>query len=353
MLKIKIVLPLLSIALFSTILLGQEHESYKVLTVGFYNVENLFDYQNDPKTWDDDFTPTGDHSWGETDYREKIIRLARTIALIGSDLTGTPPVIMGLCEVENDRVLRDLIEEPPLKERDFGIVHFDSPDRRGIDVALIYQTKLFIPTHQRHVEVIVYNDELDRERIFTRDILHVSGLLDGEKVHILVNHWPSRRGGELKSRHRRIRAAQYTRRIVDSLWSADPYSKIIIMGDFNDDPTSYSISKVLGTHAEKKNLKLKSLYNPMEEMYRKGLGTLAWRDNWNLFDQLIVSSTLTGTDYRSYQLYQAGIFNKRFLSASRGKYKGYPYRSFDSGRYTGGYSDHFPVFIHLIKKTGN
>jgi hypothetical protein len=252
--------------------------------------------------------------------------------------------------VENRRVLEDLINQDALSNKDYGIVHFDSPDRRGIDVALLYQKKIFTPTNYEAHELKIYDDNDVTKRIYTRDQLLVSGMLDGEKIHLIVNHWPSRSGGEARSRFKRVKAAKLNKQIIDSLFSEDPYAKIITMGDLNDDPTSPSLSEVLKPKKDKEEVGLKELYNPMADMFKKGLGTLAYRDGWNLFDQMIVSAELTKTDYSSYRFYKAGIYNKSYLANPRGRYKGYPYRSYADGGYTGGYSDHFPVYLYLIKE---
>lgn len=335
--------------LFITPCFGQNEKEYKIITLAFYNVENLFDYEDDPITFDDDWTPDGKNRWTKELYEAKVINMAKVIAEIGQDVTGTSPAIIGLCEVENRRVLEDLVNDPVLIKQDYGIVHFDSPDRRGIDVALLYQKKLFTPTNYKANELFIYQDHDRSKRIYTRDQLLVSGMLDGEKIHIIVNHWPSRYGGEERSRPKRIKAAQLNKRIIDSLFSEDPYAKIITMGDMNDDPTSPSIKDILKTKKERENVRLKELYNPMENMHKKGMGTLAYRDAWNLFDQIIMSTEFTKKDYSSYRFYKAGIFNKNYLQTPRGQYKGYPFRSFANG-FTGGYSDHFPVYIYLIKE---
>ena len=328
---------------------AQSEKQYKVNTVAFYNVENLFDYEDDPLTFDDDRTPEGKDHWTQEIYEAKLANMAKVIAEIGADVTGTSPALIGLCEVENLRVLEDLVNQEPLVNKDYGIVHFDSPDRRGIDVALLYQKKIFTPTNYQTYELEIYDDEDRSKRIYTRDQLLVSGMLDGEKISVIVNHWPSRSGGEERSRPKRLKAAELNNYIMDSLFSEDPYSKIISMGDFNDDPVSPSIKNILKTKGEREEMKLKEFYNPMEDMYKKGMGTLAYRDAWNLFDQIILSTELTKKDYSSYRYYKAGIFNKNYLSTPRGQYKGYPFRSFVNG-YTGGYSDHFPVFVYLIKE---
>lgn len=334
---------------FITTSTSQNEKEYKIITVAFYNVENLFDYENDPLTFDDDRTPDGKDHWTKEIYEAKVVNMAKVIADIGKDVTGTAPAIIGLCEVENRRVLEDLANDPVLLKKDYGIVHFDSPDRRGIDVALLYKKKLFTPTNYKAHELFIYQDHDRSKRIYTRDQLLVSGMLAGEKIHFIVNHWPSRYGGEERSRPKRIKAASLNKKIIDSLFSEDPYAKIITMGDMNDDPTSPSIKNVLKTKNERESMGLKELYNPMDNMHKKGMGTLAYRDAWNLFDQMIISTELAKKDYSSYRFYKAGIYNKNYLQTPRGQYKGYPFRSFVNG-YTGGYSDHFPVYIYLIKE---
>ena len=328
---------------------SQKEKEYKINTIAFYNLENLFDYEDDPLTFDDDRTPEGKDHWTQEIYEAKLANMAKVISEIGKETTGTSPALIGVSEIENRRVLEDLLNQKSLVQQDYGIVHFDSPDRRGIDVGFLYQKKLFTPTNYKVYELIIYDDQDRSKRVYTRDQLLVSGMLDGEKIHIIVNHWPSRSGGEARSRPKRISAAELNKRIMDSLFSEDPYAKIITMGDFNDDPTNPSVKKILRAKGDRENMKIKELYNPMEEMFKKGLGTLAYRDGWNLFDQIIVSAELTKKEYSSYRFYKAGIFNKNYLITPRGHYKGYPLRSFVNG-YTGGYSDHFPVFIYLIKE---
>ena len=333
-----------------SIAFAQQEKQYKINTVAFYNVENLFDYERDLQIYDEDWTPEGKNNWTKEIYEDKLMKLARVISEIGADVSGSAPALIGVAEVENRRVLEDLINEPALLGSNYGIVHFDSPDRRGIDVALLYKKNIFTPTNYKAHELVLYDSQKNNKRIYTRDQLLVSGMLDGEKIHLIVNHWPSRYGGEKRSMPNRIKAAQLTKKITDSLFIEDPYAKIVIMGDMNDDPTSASIKDALGSKRSRDNMKIKELYNPMEDMHRKGLGTLAYRDAWNLFDQMIVSSELTKKDYTSYRFYKAGIYNKNYLQTPRGQYKGYPYRMFANGAYTGGYSDHFPVYVYLIKE---
>lgn len=337
--------------LFSNLfsLFGQDKKDYKVVGIGFYNLENLYDIHDDPNTFDDDRTPTGKDRWTEAIYKDKIKKMAYAISRIGRIETQNSPVLLGVCEVENREVLEDLVKDPALAPFDYDIVHFDSPDLRGIDVALLYQRRFFKPEHSVAHELVLFDHTNPTKRIFTRDQLVVSGTLDGENVHVIVNHWPSRSGGEKLSSPKRENAARLTRQIIDSLQRKDPYARIISMGDFNDDPSNKSLSQILNAKAEKSQVQFKGLYNPMAGIAKKGIGSLAYRDGWNLFDQIILSQPFIDNDYSKYSFYKAGIFNEQFLATPTGQYKGYPFRSYGSGGYTGGYSDHFPVYVLLIK----
>ena len=260
------------------------------------------------------------------------------------------PAFIGVCEIENRKVLEDLVNDPLLLSKDYGIVHFEGPDRRSIDVALLYQKALFQPVESSSHELLIY-DDLTRKRVFTRDQLLVSGKLDGDLIYIIVNHWPSRSGGEARSRSKRVGAAKLNKRIIDSLQSINPYAKILTMGDLNDDPTNESVKKVLKAKKDKKKVPLKGIYNPFEKMFaEKGYGTTAYRDAWSLFDQIMVTKPLIETDYTSYRFWKAGIYNKSYLSNKRGRWEGYPFRSFANGGFTNGFSDHFPVYVYLIKE---
>lgn len=329
---------------------AQAEKSYKIAGIAFYNVENLFDTKNDPFTFDDEKTPTGKDAWNEEKYREKLTNLARVLSEIGSETTGNSPVVIGLCEVENRRVLEDLVSQPQLKGQNYGIIHFDSPDRRGIDVAMLYQKTHFLPLNSQSRRLLLYENNDLQKREYTRDQLVVTGLLGGEKINFIINHWPSRSGGEEKSRYKRIKAAELNKKIIDSLYSLDPYAKIISMGDFNDDPDSRSLKKVLNTKASAADLEFQDLYNPMEKMQKSGMGSLAYQDSWNLFDQMLVSESLMRKDSSGFRFYKAGIFNKAYLVTQNGQFKGYPFRSYGYSGYQGGYSDHFPVYLFLIKE---
>lgn len=329
---------------------AQEKSEYQVLSIAFYNLENLFDIHDDPLKFDDDRTPGGKDRWTEEVYQKKIRNMAYAISQIGLAEVNTPPAIIGVCEIENITVLEDLISQPTLMGFEYGIIHYDSPDMRGIDVALLYQKKLFYPLNSVAHELILEDPKIPGKRIYTRDQLVVSGILNGEPIDLIVNHWPSRSGGEKASSPKREKAARLNKIIIDSLQRVNPYAKIISMGDFNDDPNSKSFRKILTPKSERKNVGFKEFYNPMMPLFRQGIGSLAYRDGWNLFDQILISQPLLEKNTSEYTFYKAGIFNPSFLTTATGQYKGYPFRSFGSGGFTDGYSDHFPVYILLLKR---
>lgn len=330
-------------------LISQTGREFEIHTIAFYNLENLFDTINDPLK-NDEASPIMDIQFQRgLVYQQKVHNMAKAIAQIGKTETGKPPVVLGLAELENRSVIEDLLNDPELQPYNYGMVHYDSPDRRGIDVALIYQKALFVPTSASRHELTLYDRETGY-RIYTRDQLVVSGLFDNEPIHFIVNHWPSRSGGEMKTRPRRIAAAKNARKLVDSLQAIDPYSKIIVMGDLNDNPNDRSVKVALRTQSDKSKLRLKDLYNPMELIFNQGMGSNAFRDQWSLFDQIILSEPFLKQDYSSYRYYRSGIFNERFLVTPNGPYKGYPFRSFNASGFTGGFSDHFPAYIYVIRE---
>ncbi|NNE32278.1 MAG: endonuclease/exonuclease/phosphatase family protein [Winogradskyella sp.] len=329
---------------------AQEEKRFKIHTVAFYNLENLFDTINDPLKFDE-ASPMMELNANRSEiYKKKIKNMARVIANIGSDMSNNAPAVVGVCEIENRAVLEDLVNDPLLLAKDYGIIHFEGPDRRSIDVALLYQKALFKPLDSSSHELIIY-DDLSRKRVYTRDQLLVSGELDGDLIHLIVNHWPSRSGGEARSRSKRVGAAKLNKRIIDSIQSKDPYAKILTMGDLNDDPTNSSVKDVLKAKKDKKEVGLKGIYNPFEKMFtEKGYGTTAYRDAWSLFDQILMTKPLIEDDYSSFRFWKAGIYNKAYLTNKRGRYEGYPFRSFADGGFTDGFSDHFPVYVYLIKE---
>ncbi len=342
----------LILSIFSAFSQDEKKEKrFKIHTLAFYNLENLFDTINDTTKFDEKSPIMEMNANREGVYVKKVKNMARVIADIGTDVAGNSPAIIGVCEIENREVLVDVVNDPLLLPKDYGIIHYESPDARGIDVALLYQKKLFRPISDSSHEVKIYNDKT-RERQHTRDQLLVSGELDGELIHIIVNHWPSRSGGEARSRPKRVSAAKVSKHLVDSLQVIDPYAKVFIMGDLNDDPTNDSVKEILLAKSDRSEVGLKGIYNPYEDMFVKsGFGTTAYRDAWSLFDQIIMTKPLIESDdYSSFRLYKAGIYNKLYLTNKRGRYKGYPFRSFSDGGFTDGFSDHFPVYVYLIRE---
>ncbi|MCH3881474.1 MULTISPECIES: endonuclease/exonuclease/phosphatase family protein [Tenacibaculum] len=338
------------LTVFTTLSQEKKDKKYTIRTVGFYNLENLFDTVNDTLK-NDEASPImkikGDKT---TVYKDKLNKLASVIEQLGKEKANTSPAILGVAEVENKQVLEDLTKTDFIKEKGYEVIHFDSPDERGIDVALLYQSKYFKPIHYEAFNPNIYADNFKKN---TRDILLVTGYLDEELIHVIVNHWPSRRSGQAKSNPYREKAAYKVSQIIEKIKEKEENPKIIIMGDFNDDPTNSSFKSVLKTKTKKSNVNEGDIYNPYEDMLRRGFGTLSFRDKVYLFDQIMFTSPLLDKgekDFSSYKMFKSGIFNKQFLTTNSGKYKGYPKRSFSYGTYTGGYSDHYPVYMYLIKE---
>lgn len=334
---------------FANFSLAQEKKSYNVSCIAFYNLENLFDTipGSLQGTTDTDFAPDSPKRWNSERYVEKVNNMASVIAQIGDEYPQLgAPAIVGVSEVENRMPLEDLVKTEALKAMNYQIVHYDSPDRRGIDVALLYRPELFQVTSTRSVKLFMPESPNFR----TRDQLVVSGMLMGEKIHIIVNHWPSRSGGEKRSRPNRIAAGELCRSIVDSLQKAEPNAKIVIMGDLNDDPIDKSITDGLGAKLNENEVKSGDLFAPMYKLYKNGIGTLAYRDSWNLFDNIIISEPLLKSDGKTMKFFKVKVFNRPFLMSPSGQYEGYPLRTYSGSTYQGGYSDHFPVYMFVIKE---
>ena len=319
---------------------GQEQDPFLVV---FYNLENLFDLTNDPAIADDDFTPSGAMEWTRERYSKKLHDLAMVLSAVDST---TLPAVAGLCEVENRQVLEDLVGQPALAPGKFGIVHYDSPDARGIDVALIYRPDRFMVFESRPVPVIFPFDT-----ITTRDILYVKGLADNtDTLHVFVNHWSSRREGQRQTERRRIYAGVVLRKAVDSVMNYNPAAKILIMGDFNDEPTNQSLHSVLNANNKRINASSRELYNLMYDMHNMdGKGSLNYRGTWNMLDQIIVSrSMLEGGRGLRTDFSGGKIFRDKRLMYDHPEW-GYPVpnRTYGGTNYFGGISDHLPVFVIL------
>jgi hypothetical protein len=362
----------LFVVLFATFTANAQAKKYIVHTVAFYNLENLFDTINGTNN-DEEWLPDGAMRWTGKKYKKKLNNLSKVLSEIGtSENPNNSPTLIGGCEIENRRVLEDLVKQPELINKDYGIIHFDSPDKRGIDVALLYQKKHFKPTSFVNIPLMIYKnqevkvDKKDKDkdkeeeseegveadvksnRVYTRDQLLVTGFLDGEEINVIVNHWPSRSGGEKRSSPYREAAGRLNRKIMDSLIKINPNAKIITMGDLNDGSYNKSVKKEIGAKLKKTELsEPRDIYNPFEQMAKDGNATLFYRDSGDIFDQIMVSQQLVTPENGLYKYWKAGIFNKPYLIQTTGQYKGYPLRNNPSEP---GFSDHFPVYIYLIKE---
>jgi len=350
MLRIMLTSSFLSILFFlSFVNQAKAQQEYKIGLVGFYNLENLFDTLNQEGVKDEDFLPDGDYVWNTAKYYDKLSNLDRVLSEMGTNYSPDGLAVIGVSEIENRSVLEDLVIQEKIKKREYQIVHEDSPDKRGIDVALLYQAKYFDYEGHKLVPVPLVEKGLGSRP--TRSVLHVWGKFDGDDFHFLVNHWPSRSGGEAASAPKRKLAAATARSIVDSIFDEDDRAKVVIMGDLNDDPVSPSVKEVIGTKHKKKKVKKGEFYNPFEKYYKKGIGSNAWRDSWNLFDQMLLSYGLIDPRQNGYRHYKSVVFNPPYLISKTGNFKGYPFRTFAGSRYQGGFSDHLPVFCVFVKPT--
>jgi hypothetical protein len=343
--QLRFVLISSSLLVFSGIQAQDAKVQFVPALVGFYNIENLFDTLDTPGVNDEEFSSAGSKQWGTERYYRKLDQNAYVIAEMGKDLHPNGLAILGICEVENKAVVEDLIATKALKDRNYRIVHEESADRRGIDVALIYDPEQYVVHAHRSYRVHMADTSFR-----TRDQLLVSGVLDGDTTHVIVCHWPSRRGGEKRSAPNRKAAAELSRHIVDSLLALNANARIMVMGDLNDDPVDVSVSRYLRSTGDRGKAVDGVLFNAMYDPFQKGIGSLAWRDSWNLFDQVILSQALVSGDGGRYRYYGTRVFNEPYLRQREGAFAGYPFRTFVGDTYQDGYSDHFPVFVILVKE---
>ena len=308
------------------------------VSVAFYNLENLFDTVDSPMSGDFGWTPGGGKAWDTERYQRKLNHLAYVIEKLDADDKQAGPDILGFCEVENRTVVKDLINTSPIDHAGYEIVHYDSPDHRGIDVGLLYRKDRF-----ELIDSKTYTLTFPGEDYNTRDQLLVVGKLQGEKVHVIVNHWPSRRGGQEKSNYRRVEAAKLTKSIIDSVQNAEALANIIVMGDFNDDPDNESIADVLQATSDKSKVGDNGFFNPLANLLSKDCGTLCYRDDWFLFDQILLTKSLLDKDGLKYE--KSNIYDDESIRVQGGKYDGHPLRTHAGTLYLKGYSDHFPVYV--------
>lgn len=307
------------------------------IAIAFYNVENLFDCEDSVDTLDKDFTPKGKKKWGTYRYQLKLEKIGRAIARIGERQCQLPPICIGLAEVENKKVLEDLLKSDSLQYLPYDFIHYDSPDERGIDTALLYNKDFFEVLDSKAIPVLI--NDANNVRDYTRDILYVKGLLEGEIVHLYVNHWPSKRSGFDETRLKRIEIATLLHKEIQELDETN--AKIIIMGDFNDNPNDDSILHHLVTQDFK---------NPSLDLYLNNQGASKFYGKWMLFDQIILSNAFFESKKNTLTYKESAIFNPEFLTNPRGRHKSEPFRTYSGKYYQGGYSDHFPVYVLLDKK---
>lgn len=327
----------------------QNKVAYNISCVAFYNLENLFDTINDPTINDEEYLPDGGNKWGTVKYVNKVKNMAYALEKLGKDEDPRGAAVIGVSEVENLHCLEDVCADPVWGERKMVPILLEGPDRRGVDVGLIYNPDLFMVTNIGSHRLKMESDPSFR----TRDQLVVSGYLKemGEKIHVIVNHWPSRYGGEAASRPKRAAAAELTKYIADSIYQIDAKAKIIVMGDLNDDPYNIPCSEVLGAKRTREEVGEKGFFNTMWQMLDRGNGSLAYNGSWNLFDQIIISEPLLNANpAKEMGYWKAQIFNKPFLTVQEGKDKGTPLRTHKAGVWQNGYSDHYPTMIYLIKQ---
>ncbi|VAW18119.1 hypothetical protein MNBD_BACTEROID01-1381 [hydrothermal vent metagenome] len=320
---------------------GGKYNTKRNLTVVFYNVENLFDIFNEPGKHDGEFTPEGVKKWTEERYNKKLADLSKVLSSINHEEL---PELIGLCEVENREVVEELLHTGGLQNAEYRVVHFESPDFRGIDVALAYRAGEFSVIAQEPIHISFENNP----GYHTRDILYVKGRTNNREVfHIFVNHWPSRIGGAAKTEPKRIFVAAILRSRVDSILSVEPNANIIIMGDMNDEPANKSLESVLKASYSLSS-KDNGLVNLMFKLDKEGKGSYKYRGKWNMLDNLVVSSGLF--DKKGFRCTGYGVvFHKKWMEYKNRNGSIFPNRTYGGPNYYGGISDHFPVYFRMVR----
>jgi predicted extracellular nuclease len=328
--------------ILSAMLIGLSSFAQKKLCIAFYNQENLFDTIDDPNKNDNEFLPSAKKVWNTEKYINKIDHMAKVISSMNEQQA---PDIIGMCEVENDVVLKDIAADKQLKKTNYQTVHIEGPDERSIDNGLLYKASLFKLIQSKAISVNLPNTK-------TRDILLVRlEAKNKTQLVVLVNHFPSRIGGEEASEPKRIVAAQVLRGICDSLYNINPQENIVIMGDFNDEPTNRSMDSVLRAKANEYDLNNGNLFNAMYELKQNNEGSHYYKGHFSMLDQIVLSSSMTNcTGAICYDKSSANIYKQPWMVEAEGKYKGAPLRTFIGEKYTNGYSDHLPVYIMVTLK---
>ncbi|MGN1210611.1 MAG: endonuclease/exonuclease/phosphatase family protein [Candidatus Cryptobacteroides sp.] len=356
----KFLLYILTFLLLTNFAATAQNTGAKSHVIGFYNLENLFDIYDDPAKNDEQFLPDGQNNWTAEKYALKLKNMAQVIRAMKED-NGCWHTILGVSEIENRLVLEDLVNEPQIAEAGFEIVHYDGPDRRGVDVGLLYDPKKFnfiesqsIPFTFDGTQVDITLDKEAQENFRTRDILMVRGTIGGEMFAFYVAHLPSRLGG--KGFDLRSRGGEIMYNHARALEQEYPGIKIVCMGDMNDDPQDDSMAKWLHGRETIGEMTPEDFFNPYLSMIKDGYGSLCYRGTWCIYDQELVNYNLATAPQGGYQIkpivkkkYYGRIFHKPFMITQSGQYKGYPFRTFSNGTFAGGYSDHFPTYIVISR----
>lgn len=353
---------LVLITFLSLALCASAQKISKGYIVGFYNLENLFDTVHDEGKNDYQFLPDGSNNWTEAKYQKKLHNMATVIRAMKDD-NGRYHTILGISEIENRHVVEDLVSQPEIADANFQIVHYDGPDRRGVDVALLYRPEQFKLIESRSIpftfdsQIKFDMDPVERKEFRTRDVLMVRGTIDGEMFAFYVTHLPSRLGG--KSGALRSRGAEIIYNDSQRLMKEFPGIKIAVMGDMNDDPTDESMAKYLHGKETIDEMKTEDFFSPFLSMFKAGYGSLAYRGEWSIFDLILVNSNLARAQAGKISIqpvvkarrrdFYGRIFHKPFMTQQEGQYKDTPFRTFSNGAFVNGYSDHYPTYILIGK----
>ena len=353
---------LLILLLFLLVASGVDAQQRKEYVMGFYNLENLFDIYDDPVKNDEEYLPDGKNKWTEVKYRKKLQNMAKVIRSMKED-NGVWHSVLGVSEIENRLVLEDLVIEPQIAEANYQIIHYDGPDRRGVDVALLYKPEDFkyiesesIPFTFEGSSIDFLMDRQQQDDFRTRDILMVHGLVGGEHFAIYVAHLPSRAGGKKGGNQLRDRGAEIMYDHAMKMQEKHPGIKIVCMGDMNDNPTDSSMAEYLHGKEKIADVTSSDMFSPFVEMLKAGYGSLAYQGVWSIYDLILVNNALANAPDGGLKIRPLGkqgfygrVYKKPFMITQKGQYKNYPFRTFSNGAFVGGFSDHYPTYIVVGK----
>ena len=349
-------------ALILLVTAAQAQKKVQNHVIGFYNLENLFDIYNDPVKNDEEFLPEGKNKWTEAKYQKKVQNMAKVIRSMKEE-NGVWHALLGVSEIENRLVLEDLVWDEQIREANYQIIHYDGPDRRGVDVALLYKPEIFtfldsesIPFTFEGSSIEWIQSKEERDYFRTRDILMVHGMIDGEHFAVYVAHLPSRSGGKKGGNQLRDRGGEIMYNHAMEMQKKYPGIKIVCMGDMNDNPTDPSMAEYLHGREFMEDVTDADFFSPFTSMLKAGFGSLAYQGVWNIYDLLLVNNALAHPQDGTFgllQLHKKGyygrVYNPKFLTNQSGQYKGTPFRTFSNGAFIGGYSDHYPTYIVITK----